>query len=658
MSVVSGKKIVFVVGMFPDKNSVFLDVLCREFRVVMFRAQYFATRDNGTIEFAEDLLASDAQEFDWRAFCWDLHQAVELTESAIAEILPGTANPALSEEEFSRLYTLSFQTSYLAHAFEALATKIGVDFVIANADCSAIRRCIVVKAKQLGIPTLDIEHGFNHSLMPEPELLRQDFVPYPMFISDYVNLDNELEAGRWQAYYKHTATTDIPRFLTWGTPNTISSAALTKAEARDRLGIDPAMPVITVAGTWNEARDVSVVLDALLGEGEFYQSAFAAIARVQHTAEAQVLVKLHPAYAREPLLSDCRCHLEHLAESLGMQIALIAEGGLSEVLSASDVIVCPTDSSILWEAFLVGVPGIILPASGFFHRFFLADELGNGNVLAKAGWLQYVFSRSALEEAIRHFLNPDAQELGASRQEICERYGLELRTAEQKSERLVRWMKGLLDGQAAGRALSGKLADTVSRLFESGKTLIEAGSLREGLTVLNKLLDLDGTHAPTLQLLSSIYRDMGQEEAALGVEALLTDGTSESVQRINRLSIAGVRPELTGLVLQLECSCGQKFEVYQATVAGLAFATHACPGCSATIEVGPEMFEEALERALAKRSLDDISRLNAEATRIVESWYRQPPFCEALKYRGLNAGEPAELGLLPHVLQALEAHEN
>jgi hypothetical protein len=114
--------------------------------------------------------------------------------------------------------------------------------------------------------------------------------------------------------------------------------------------------------------------------------------------------------------------------------------------------------------------------------------------------------------------------------------------------------------------------------------------------------------------------------------------------------IIGLRIQIDGAYLLLRCqSCEHRFECYQVTFAGVAIGQHICPQCHAVCEVWPKDFEVALDCYMPPKTLGEMMRIAAEATRIAETWYRIEPLAGILTYQNLNLGEPTERELLAFI---------
>ncbi|MEW6386274.1 MAG: hypothetical protein AB1491_01985 [Thermodesulfobacteriota bacterium] len=120
--------------------------------------------------------------------------------------------------------------------------------------------------------------------------------------------------------------------------------------------------------------------------------------------------------------------------------------------------------------------------------------------------------------------------------------------------------------------------------------------------------------------------------------------------------IVGLNPVVIGVYIMLRCQdCDQTFESYQPTLACVALGRHTCPQCQAVYEVRPDDFQAALDRYLPPLSLEEMTDLTAEATRLAENWYRVGPVARLLTYKGLNLGEPTERALVSFIAHGLYA---
>jgi hypothetical protein len=118
--------------------------------------------------------------------------------------------------------------------------------------------------------------------------------------------------------------------------------------------------------------------------------------------------------------------------------------------------------------------------------------------------------------------------------------------------------------------------------------------------------------------------------------------------------IVDLRPTVVGTYVSLRCSaCEHEFESYQPTVAGLPVGEHTCPECSVSCVVSPEDFEVALAGYLPGGSVQHMTELTEEATRIAETWHRPEALANLLTYRGVALGPATERELLASITLGL-----
>ncbi len=127
----------------------------------------------------------------------------------------------------------------------------------------------------------------------------------------------------------------------------------------------------------------------------------------------------------------------------------------------------------------------------------------------------------------------------------------------------------------------------------------------------------------------------------------------------NKPNILSIRMESSGAWVTVQCRrCGHPFETFVVTIGGIAFIQARCAGCGVLTEIWPEDYGDALDRLLPQKPTKNPGKLQSEATRITENWYRCAPLKELLEFRGVNLGLGAERDLMSIVVQGLmEAKE-
>lgn len=516
------RKTIFSVGLFPDLNKQLMQHLCQEFRVITFQGHAFEPTPGVKPEVVEDILGADELRLDYEEAFWEIGQFFEFTKSEIEKFFPDSSKPPLGRSEYKSFHASCFSAFVLAQLFRKLAEKVKIDMVVSNADYSGRRRPVIIEAKKLGIPTFNIEHGF-FAATPAPSTLKSKSAYSNWFaISDYVNLDNNLEKEHWEALYSYGDVGESVSFVVNGTPNDLSfDPAISKTEALKSLDLKDEQFTVTVASTWIEAHQPSTVIDGQIDHTEFFKTTLRALAELKKANEKiQVIIKLHPAFARNSVWSDTVSYLERFADSMGLRIDLIACAKLSEIIAASDLMICPHASSLLWEFFLGDKPGIVLPMPSFYDKYD-AGKLNDSNILFREKCMKYVFDQDGLVAAIHYYMNKkNYSEYVAAAHAVRKEKDIRLLTVDEKCQNICRWIEEFLSDNEQPESSAVAVADAepdsgrADWLFQTARQLIDAGKTREGLSLLNQVLKFDSAHVATLNLMGDIYHKHGQEEQA------------------------------------------------------------------------------------------------------------------------------------------------
>lgn len=648
------KRTIFAVGVYRSVNSCFLEKLAEHFRVVVMKSQYKIDDPNCEISYAEELLPEDSQQVDIKTFTLEMHKLALHTNQQIQACLPGGANE-LSDKEFKKLFDIAFPIYSLSHFFQRFVEKIGVDLVLTNADCCPVRRTLIIQAKRLGIPTLNIEHGFNYSLLPDPEVFKHPVLPHPVFVADHVNLDNNIEIERWKSYFNFIGD-DIatPRFTALGTPNNVSSdARISKRQARLSMSLAPDKYTVVIAGSWNEARDASMALTAMTNEISFYKNSFKVLRELQKESDLQVIVKLHPAYSNTQVYFGVEAFLKKVAMELDLNLVKICNDQLSETLAAADLLISPSDSSVIWEAFTISVPSIIYPMSSLFCDFFNFDQLNASNVLARNGWVAYVSSAEALKNAVSRYRDPETQtNLNKTAAVIRQKYKLENQSLDAKIKKLIHLINRLLEKPTD--QVSSTQLNEIASLYAEGKRLVYEQKWVDGLLKLSKALDIQPNHAPTLSLIITVYEKLGHPEKAKDFHLLLANSLDAAEETNQQPNIVSIQTNPNGILLQIECArCEYEFSNAQTTLAGLPFSSHSCPRCGHKMFVEPAFFSKTVKKLLRIKQTEDFEKVRYDATLVAEQWRKNSALSSLLLYKGVDLGSSMEAVLAPHILHKI-----
>lgn len=331
--------------------------------------------------------------------------------------------------------------------FRNFVARHPVDLVISGSDYGSHSRIITLVARELGIPTLNLEHGFFFSRFDQDRVDARSVLP-TVFVSDFVNLDNELEK---EGFAREAAARPVPAstFLALGTPmRTVAATGPASDDAAAALGLEPSDRRVLVLGSWIESRSVNSVIQGQLDTMAAYEDLLASLAASEMGPQVQLLIKLHPVDASPEVFPRVRAALLDMAAEHGLPRPEVFADRLPELLSAADVVVSMGFSSVLFEAFQLGKPAVVrvLP--------FLAPSRRSGwqkdiNVPLREGVMTAVESGSEVWDEVAACLQPrHRQELAAARERLCRTYGLDFPSVETKSARIIDWIEKLLEDRA------------------------------------------------------------------------------------------------------------------------------------------------------------------------------------------------------------------
>lgn len=328
--------------------------------------------------------------------------------------------------------------------FLAFAAAHPVDLVISGSDFSSHSRPIARAARRLGLPTLDLEHGFFFSRLTGDWCRVHGRMPL-LFASEHVNLDNALEKElleHEQALFPRCDAAASATFLDLGTPiGTVATQELPREQALARLGLDPSRPQVLLGGSWIEARTVNMLLGAQVDAMDLYDDLFRSLAARELGRRAQLTVKLHPADCRPDVLPGVKAAWAALARRHGLPAPLVLADSLAEAMSACDVLMTPSFSSILYDAFLMGKPSVVvLPR----HLRFGEGEawLRDSTLPLRAGVCEATIDGEDAWRRVEAFLEPGRRERFArDREAFSRRYDLRDRPVAEKSAAILAWIE-------------------------------------------------------------------------------------------------------------------------------------------------------------------------------------------------------------------------
>lgn len=320
-----------------------------------------------------------------------------------------------------------------------------VDLVISGSDYASHSRAIALAAREMGLPTLDLEHGFFFNQIASEYRHARGRMPL-IFASEYVNLDNDLER-EWFEEERARLPHQDTRFLSLGTPvDSVASRTLSRSEATAALDLDPDKVQVMLAGSWLEARSVQALVAAQIDTMDLYEDLFRSLAADDFRHRLQLTIKLHPADARPDVLPGVVAGMAALAEDCGLARPLIRSDRLPEVLGAADVVLALGYSSVLYDAFLLGKPSVVLFPRILTHSDE-PDWTTRSTAPQRAGLSVATTSGAEAWRLAQQWLEPERRRrFAADHRAFSERYGLWPRTVEQKSDAVILWIEQQLTG--------------------------------------------------------------------------------------------------------------------------------------------------------------------------------------------------------------------
>jgi len=227
--------------------------------------------------------------------------------------------------------------------------------VVLGCDNSPSQRALVLAAAQSGIPTLQLAHGM---LGPTwGRVAGEMHTLYSRYLAAY---------GRRSRDFLVSQGNPPERIFLTGAPLWdhlyLPESRLNPAEAKTRLGLDPARPVVLF--TTSYADGSSAFFPAILRRHRaIHDEVLEAVARLG--GEVQLLVRPHPqevgrvGLSGEQTAALDRLYLEYAAQRYGAQVHLLRSHKL-EALAAAEVVLVTGQSSVIPEAMIVDKPVISL----------------------------------------------------------------------------------------------------------------------------------------------------------------------------------------------------------------------------------------------------------------------------------------------------------
>ncbi len=441
-------KSIFINGLMLERSQVFLRQLAREFHVIgdglnslqaeaeLNVSDPFALAGMLSPEEAKNLVESIDR--DTRV----------LADQLVADINGVRLGPA-DQWSLPETYIndhLRPKVSWLrkmeAH-FKLVHAENPIDMVISGADYGSHARMMVRTARSLGIPTLNLEHGFFFNQIFWEFHREKGHMPM-FFASQYANLDSPLEVELFEGVTANFPNLDT-KFLGLGTPvDTVVGQDFTREEARQKLGLSSDGKVVALVCGWIEARSLGSLVRGQIDNIDIFEELFRTLAAGDFHQDLELLIKLHPAEARPQVMPGVKACLENLARRHGLPLPRVYGDQLSEVLSAADIITSIGFSSVLYDTFQLGKATVVLTPP-FLVPSDNPQWRRRGNIPLAAGVMEVADDATDFWRRVEDWLKPDRQaKLSADIADLKEKYGLHFRTVEDKSAKIIEWIQGIL----------------------------------------------------------------------------------------------------------------------------------------------------------------------------------------------------------------------
>ncbi len=193
---------IFFAGLFPGKNQVLLEELCKRFRVITLKGFYFES-GQWKPELAEEIIPEEELIIQEVEIVFLMNELLTFLDRDLKRLAPEFSESPISLNELHSFYPMCKVAISMAFVFKKLIEYVKIDLVISNADYSGMRRPITIEAKKLGIPTLNIEHGYFAMSPGAGALIAPEKHSAWFDASDFINLDNELEKKYWEQFNEH-----------------------------------------------------------------------------------------------------------------------------------------------------------------------------------------------------------------------------------------------------------------------------------------------------------------------------------------------------------------------------------------------------------------------------------------------------------------------
>ncbi|MBN2527086.1 MAG: hypothetical protein JXR76_11885 [Deltaproteobacteria bacterium] len=422
---------------FPNRHQTFIRTLSQHFTLVVHQPGQWAFQGENILDTTDvverigdvtTLLEFQTEWLSYRAFM------LQAAEKMLGHAL--VADSSASHLENTK--PIVAEALKTALVLDEMARQTSIDAVVTCTDYTPQARPVIYMAQQLGIPTVQVEHGlFSTHPYPPPGTEHLSLAP---FASNFVILDNQLEVDIYQRYNLQSS---VKQLLPLGTPldNATGGVTLSTAAARRRLNISPGELCVTVGLSWSEPHGPVALAAQQAEEVMFVRFVFESVQLIPQKHTVRIFLKLHPAISNFRSLNAAQNFYAHLAMQYGLlsQTTILVDG-LHDVIAAADLVVTRTYSSILWDCIMHDTPTAFV--TPYAWRNVHTPPAPPSSAVADAGLLTYIQRQSEFIQLIEAVSDSDTpNDYSQKREAFCQKWEIRSESPKVKSERIVKWLK-------------------------------------------------------------------------------------------------------------------------------------------------------------------------------------------------------------------------
>lgn len=434
---------------FPNRHKTFISHLQKNFSLIAHEDEFWnmaGTNIINTKKISAEI--GNIERLDEFHTQWAAYKIY--IEETLHKALGFPPPERILAEHFQQSRTPLAESLKSALLLGEIAKEQKIDAIVCGADYTRFTRPIVFMAHNLGIPTIQIEHGL-FSIQPYASICRSS-APTTRYASNYLLFDNELEVDILKSYKTQPS---VKQLLALGTPldNLVSEKQMSKEDARSALSIDPKKKCITLVLSWSEPRGPMALVRSQADEIEFVKFVLETLQSHEKRNDFHIIVKLHPAIADFKEQNGAKHFYAQLCATYGfINNVTILVKQLTETVAASDALLCCQFSSVLWDSIMQHKETALFPPKTLWKAYTDGDW-NSHSAVASAGLSRYIKTRQELHQLLNDLYDKHrAKKFPAKLNGFTTRWNIKTETAAVKSQRIISWLKN--DLPVAGKQFS------------------------------------------------------------------------------------------------------------------------------------------------------------------------------------------------------------